>query len=200
MAENRECAAKIKRVLRYLTSEIMQLQYQQAIGVGVGTPGEYRPASYEKIVRALIGNAGLRVGDVFLDIGFGLGKAVFVASCFPFEKCLGIEIAESLPKIATNIATLMEVGRVEFQFMDATNEVPEASHVYIFSQGMSLKLIAGIANSLNKVGWKRLISSHKPKQWAQAGLEFDANSVNATVTGLSMSGSGNQYAMYVLDR
>jgi len=203
--------AKARKVLRLLSSEYYQLLYQSVVGLDVGVPGEYRLSGYLKLLSVLFSSERDEDKDeardsVFLDIGFGLGKAAFVAAlCFPgrVKKAIGIEIVPELPRLATEFAYKNEIQDVEFLHMDGSVKLPKtATHVYIFSLDMNSGLIQGIANQSNKIKWRRLISSHKPTAWHAAGLVFDlkVNSPSPAVTGLSMAGSGRQYCMYLIQR
>ena len=63
------------------------------------TYGEVEYEPFVEIFNVLL-NDGLRPGGVFVDIGCGVGKAVFAAAIgHDFDKCLGIEILQRLHDI-----------------------------------------------------------------------------------------------------
>jgi SAM-dependent methyltransferase len=56
---------------------------------------------HEQVLRAIVGVLGRRVSEYeFLDIGSGKGKALLVASQFPFRSIRGVEISPRLHAIA----------------------------------------------------------------------------------------------------
>jgi hypothetical protein len=68
--------------------------------------GVYRPVS-EKLFRAAIASAGIDASKfTFLDIGSGMGKALFMAADHPFKRIVGIEYARGLHEVAVrNLST-----------------------------------------------------------------------------------------------
>jgi SAM-dependent methyltransferase len=68
--------------------------------------GIYRPVS-EKLFRAAIAAVGIDAAKfTFLDIGSGMGKALFMAADHPFKRIVGIEYARGLHEVALrNVAT-----------------------------------------------------------------------------------------------
>jgi SAM-dependent methyltransferase len=56
---------------------------------------EYRPAGWQALGRALQGMPVGR-GDVFIDIGAGLGRVVVQAARRPFDRVIGLELSEEL--------------------------------------------------------------------------------------------------------
>ena len=66
----------------------------------------------------------LHSGATFIDIGSGKGRAVMLASQYPFSKVIGVEIAPDLHNVATkNVATYLQNGKtgapVELLLKDA---------------------------------------------------------------------------------
>ncbi len=79
------------------------------------------------IFRAAVGQIppALRAGATFIDIGSGKGRAVMLASQYPFAKVVGVEIAPDLHRIAAeNVAKYTKNGTssapVELLLQDAT--------------------------------------------------------------------------------
>lgn len=190
----------IEKVIRHLSKELPQLQYQNCVSVGRGVPGEYRLSSYNIIMDALIHDENLS-DSVFLDIGFGLGKAVFVASYTnKFRECIGLEIEESLCNIANQTAREFKFDCVNFIHTDASHSIPVfATHIYIFSLGMPPSTIEGVSRQLNKFKWSRMVSSHPIQFWKKCGLVTINNDAKC-IKKLRMFGSGRQYCMYLIIR
>ena len=65
----------------------------------LGTPPEFSD-SYSPVewfsLPPVLKRFGIGPDDVFLDLGCGKGRALFIAACFPFAKVIGVELAESL--------------------------------------------------------------------------------------------------------
>jgi SAM-dependent methyltransferase len=69
----------------------------------LGLPAENRvwhdPSEWIPVRRAL-GRLGLERGDVFADLGSGLGRALLVAAEFPFDRVIGVELSEQMNEVA----------------------------------------------------------------------------------------------------
>lgn len=189
-----------RAILASLSTELSQLRYQSCMPLGVGVPGEYRPAAYRRII-AELGREADPSRSVFLDIGFGLGKAVFVAALSGrFAKSVGIEIAEGLPAMAEATAERFGVQGTLFLRADGAQYLPpDATHIYSFNLGMPPAVLEAMAQRLNGLQWECLVSSQTPEAWRRLGLKFSGPPEHP-ITRLCMSGSGRQYCMHRLTR
>ncbi len=60
---------------------------------------EYQAVSYVDM-RQLLAQLPIASGDVFLDYGSGMGRAVCLAAVYPFSRVIGVEISPELCRIA----------------------------------------------------------------------------------------------------
>lgn len=60
-----------------------------------GWQGHYKPVSYRDIL-AILRHVGIGADDVFVDLGCGLGRAVFAASWLGAKRSVGVEIDKNL--------------------------------------------------------------------------------------------------------
>lgn len=193
--------ADFSRICRHLSQESIQTQYTFAL-LGIGVPGEYRPAAYRKIVAALASTTP--TPKIFLDIGCGTGKAVFAAAMLgPFRLAVGIEVGCGLAALATSVASKEQITNAKFYEADATmaglvGEAALATHVYIQSLGMPPATLEGLAAVLGAAGlpWEVLLSSHTAAEWEAFGLPVRLTHL-ATLTGLSAFGSGEQRRLHL---
>jgi len=90
-------------------------------------------------------------GNVFLDLGSGLGRAVVVAATYPFEKVIGVEIAPQLLAGAEDnlrkSRSRLRCPDVELVCADATEYVPPPEVTFIFAanpfRGDALRAVIG---------------------------------------------------------
>ncbi len=73
----------------------------------------YQPTPARAIL-ALIERAELNAGDVFCDLGSGLGWVVILVALLTGARCRGIEIEPAYVAIASSCAARLNVQRVEF--------------------------------------------------------------------------------------
>jgi SAM-dependent methyltransferase len=91
---------------------------------------------------------------VFVDLGCGKGRPLLVATEFPFQRVVGVEIAPRLAEIARqNAATLSrQRGRqvsIEVQVGDATTTTaPAVRVVYFLYNPFDAVLIGGVAGNI----------------------------------------------------
>lgn len=85
----------------------------------------YVPVRYKRLLAALR-HVGLGAGDVFLDLGCGLGRSVFAASWLGAKRAIGVEIDPGLVEQARrNLAGSKLAGRdIEFICQPAQEFVP----------------------------------------------------------------------------
>lgn len=94
---------------------------------GSGAQGEavwnvhYTPTPYADILR-LLRHAGLHKDDVFVDLGAGMGRAVFTAAWLGARRSVGVElIPELVAKAEANRARARQADRdISFVCTDAT--------------------------------------------------------------------------------
>ncbi len=82
----------------------------------LGTPPEfsdmYAPVAWFGLP-PILKRFNVGAGDVFLDLGCGKGRALFIAARFPFGRVIGVELAESLAITARrNCASFLRRRRV----------------------------------------------------------------------------------------
>jgi SAM-dependent methyltransferase len=80
-------------------------------------------ASSESAIRWSIENCGLALDETtFVDVGSGKGRALIVASMYPFKRIIGIEYSPELAAICrNNLKMLSAVNRCEVVVEDAVN-------------------------------------------------------------------------------
>lgn len=80
-----------------------------------GWQGHYTPVSYRDIF-VLLRHVGIGADDVFVDLGCGLGRAVFMANWLGAKRSIGVEIDRSLfIRCNENVARGgYAAGKVEF--------------------------------------------------------------------------------------
>jgi len=120
----------------------------------------YQPTS-PGIIREMLGLLPIRHEDfVFIDIGSGKGRALFVASEFPFKQIIGIEFAPQLHEIAQrNIGTYRNPRQacrnVQSICVDATQyEYPNEPIVFYlynpFAENIMTRVMRNIRASLDR--------------------------------------------------
>jgi SAM-dependent methyltransferase len=108
----------------------------------LGLPSEDRvwhdPSEWIALHRALR-RLGPTPGDVWLDVGSGMGRALLVAARFPFRRLIGVELSEELNRVArSNLdrsAGRLRCTDVELVTADALDyDVPDdVTVVYFYS-------------------------------------------------------------------
>lgn len=101
----------------------------------------------------------LRPDDVFLDIGSGKGRVVFLAATHPVKRVIGVELSAALHEIArqnlSRVRKWLACKDIEFACSDATTfEIPDdVTIVYFFNPFVGppfMKVIDNIGESLRR--------------------------------------------------
>jgi SAM-dependent methyltransferase len=106
----------IDRLLRVRTAD---RETASLFGLAPDLVGNYRASGWWttwKTIRAL----RPRGDDVFLDVGSGAGRTVYIASRFPFRRVIGVERAPELHRLAQeNLRRARWPGRAETELVCA---------------------------------------------------------------------------------
>lgn len=93
----------------------------------------YMPTSYVDLLK-LLNHAGLNSDDVFVDLGSGMGRAVFLASYLGVRKSIGLELIPSLHEKAEANRHRGNWVNVEFHLGDARETVfPDVTLLWMFN-------------------------------------------------------------------
>lgn len=93
----------------------------------------YMPTSYADLLK-LFSRAGLSSNDVFVDLGSGMGRAVFLASHLGVRKSIGLELVPSLHAKANANRHRGNWPNVEFHLGDARERIfPDVTLLWIFN-------------------------------------------------------------------
>ena len=95
---------------------------------------DYVPTPYRKIFRVLR-HVGLGAGDVYVDMGCGLGRTVFAASWLGARRAVGVEIDPGLAAAAAANRQRRRLVRGEVEFVCSPAEqhaVDDVSVLYLF--------------------------------------------------------------------
>ncbi|HEY2990396.1 MAG TPA: class I SAM-dependent methyltransferase [Candidatus Binatia bacterium] len=131
--------------------------YINEFGVTDTACHDYAASSYLRF-RQLMKLITIRAGmDVFLDFGSGMGRAVVLASTYPFRKVIGVELVRDLHSIAQeNVQRArprLRCRDIELHNVDARafRIPPEVTVVYFwnpFSQHVLAQVFANIRQSI----------------------------------------------------
>jgi SAM-dependent methyltransferase len=110
-----------KRVLGGITERRLGVQTAGTVGAeALGYTDEethpYQPAEWRALARAFP-RGMVSETDVFVDLGSGMGRAVLMATQFPFRRVIGVELSPQLHQVAVeNLeqARIEKRDRVEF--------------------------------------------------------------------------------------
>jgi SAM-dependent methyltransferase len=109
------------------------------LGIDAPDRGEYAPSGW-LFARRMLRGCSITPADVFVDIGSGQGRMVYMAARnYPFGRVIGVEIAPDLNAVARkNIDRMrakLRCQNVELVGVDATQwEVPDdLTYVYMFN-------------------------------------------------------------------
>jgi SAM-dependent methyltransferase len=111
-------------------------------------------ASQPSIIRRAITALGTTDDYEFIDLGCGKGRAMVVASEFPFRRIAGIELSPDLTKVARrNIATLQRrfPARPPLEAVEGnaiTFPLPKAKLVLFFCHSFGEELLSQLISSL----------------------------------------------------
>jgi precorrin-6B methylase 2 len=115
---------------------------------------QYWPTDYSDF-RAIIRALAIDPKDhVFLDYGAGMGRAMILAACYPFQRVLGVEVAADLTKIAKqNISRARHrlcCQNLQIATCDATlYEIPPDVTVFYFNNPFYGKTLTTVLNKIH---------------------------------------------------
>jgi SAM-dependent methyltransferase len=112
---------------------------------------DYKPTGWLTLKRILPPEE-VSADDVFLDLGSGKGRAVFLATQYPFARIIGVELSPELHAVAEQ--NLRRHGsRVELVNADATTyDVPEdVTVLFLFNPFNGSVFAAALANVLRSL-------------------------------------------------
>ena len=93
----------------------------------------YMPTSYADLLK-VFRRAHLGSNDVFVDLGSGMGRAVFLASYLGVRKSIGLELVASLHEAAEANRRRGNWPNVEFHLGDARETIfPEVTLLWMFN-------------------------------------------------------------------
>jgi precorrin-6B methylase 2 len=133
---------------------------------------QYEPTRWN-VLRTLLPKSDVRPGDVFIDFGSGMGRAVQQAAAYPFARVIGVEISEELNQIARQNfernRKRFVCQEAEFVTSDATEfEVPdELTHAYFFNpfRGETFrKVLQNIIASIDRNPRRVVLIYHLPNE------------------------------------
>lgn len=133
---------------------------------------DYQPTT-PLALRRILNRLHIPFSDfVFVDLGCGMGRAVFVATEFPFSKAIGVEYSSKLYEIASeNVRTFRSPARkcheIEMVWTDAAKyPPPEQDTVFYlynpFGKDVLESVMANIEQSLADHPRRILVVYHHP--------------------------------------
>lgn len=201
--DNRE---RSRAVYQKLISDILLAALSDRKNMDEGYAGQYRLQALYDMFTLMYEKCGASCDEsVLLDIGHGNGSPVMQAALSGFfKRAVGVEINDTIYGPAY-IAALHGIENVSFHKGDAGEPgvlekfAGDASHIYSFNRTFPDAEMHRIGKALAKMKkWRFIISSLSADEWAFFGLD-EVEDVE-TVTGLAMSGSGSQHAMFLVRR
>ena len=126
----------------------------EAIGPNIVHATHYEPTPVGELERLLGGVPFALDGATFVDVGSGMGRAVFLAAAFPFRHIVGVEFSPALQTIARD--NLAIVDRATFACRDirlvcadaATYRFPRGNLVAYLYNPFDAELLAAFAQRL----------------------------------------------------
>jgi SAM-dependent methyltransferase len=110
---------------------------------------------------------------IFVDIGSGKGRAVLLASQYPFRKVIGVEFAKELHEIALRNAAAWKLPRlcpVEFVWQDACEfEFPTAACVVFMFHPFGRAMVATVARKARSNGFSNILVYVSPEHAGALG-------------------------------
>lgn len=128
-------SASLERSRNIETRQVVKLS---TLGVDAPHRMGYEPSRWNDL-RRVLRRGDVAPGDVFLDLGSGMGRLVLLAARYPFARVIGVEISDHLNAIAQrNVAADRWRRRcrdIELVKADVTDyQIPDdVSIVYIFN-------------------------------------------------------------------
>jgi SAM-dependent methyltransferase len=113
--------------------------------------GDYKPTGWLTL-KKILPPEEVTPDDVFLDLGSGKGRAVFLAAQYPFRRVIGVELSPELHAVA--VQNLRRFGsRVELVNADATEyELPaDVTVLFLFNPFNGSVFAAALANVLRSL-------------------------------------------------
>lgn len=90
------------------------------------------------LLATLLRYAAPKRGEVFMDIGSGVGRAcAFAASMYPFSKCVGVEFLPELHAMASSTSMKGKMEWVNADYMDPEVTVDKAGVVFAYASYFS---------------------------------------------------------------
>lgn len=112
-----------------------------------------KPAAFDELMKHL----RIRYEDfIFVDFGSGKGRAVFLASEYPFRKIIGVEFARPLHEIAEQnleyyYSPTQRCDAIELYCQDATEYViPPEPAVYYFYNPFDAEVMATVLDNITQ--------------------------------------------------
>lgn len=90
-----------KKVLfdRHSGMETEEIVGMQELGLDPKDRVEYRPSGW-LVLKPVLSKRDVREDDVFLDLGCGKGRVLYLAAKYPFKRVIGVELSAELAEIA----------------------------------------------------------------------------------------------------
>ena len=108
-------------------------------------------------MRKLLSHIPIETSDVFLDVGSGKGRALLIASRFPFRKLIGVEISRHLAEVSKKNIRSFQGGVERFRIVRknaSEYEIPdEVTHLFMndpFSEEVFEKVLRSTKRSLKR--------------------------------------------------
>lgn len=130
-------------------------------GLQVDSPNWRFGSSYQAVAPALFGNLIARLDIrhdeyIFIDMGSGKGRALLLASAYPFKEIIGVEFSPKLHRVAVgNIATFRSEDRrckdIRSVCMDATAfKIPPDPAVYYFYNPFEERVMETVLKNIER--------------------------------------------------
>ena len=154
-AATRRAAASLlfERRHRLDTTDTVELS---DVGLAHSERQDYKPTGWQSLKRILPPEE-VTPDDVFLDLGSGKGRAVFLAAQYPFSRVIGVELSPELHAIAERNLRRHDgrpgETRIELVNADAVEyEVPaDVTVVFLFNPFNGSVFAAALANVLRSL-------------------------------------------------
>ncbi|HXV94544.1 MAG TPA: class I SAM-dependent methyltransferase [Pseudonocardia sp.] len=82
----------------------------ETLGIASADRERYQPVGWIRL-RQVLPRRSVTAEDVFLDLGCGMGRALILASTYPFRRVIGVELSARLAEIARHNAEHARVRR-----------------------------------------------------------------------------------------
>ena len=129
--------------------------------------GELRRAPQIRLLQIFKRDCGLNSESVFVDLGCGLGKMVYLASVCGVQKSIGIEVVPEHLATARNSMERLKAENVELiegDIKDNLRKIGKVTHLYAFDILFSKKTMSVIYAFLRKHKGIYFASSQKPTE------------------------------------